>query len=70
MTREMLTESKVKALPKGKRILYHTGFLASDGPLAIARLMSKLSDEGYVYLTQRRLTDGQYAYFATRSSKR
>jgi len=78
MTIEVKTATEFKTFEassvRGERARYHIGYLARDlnGPTDGARLrdlfgvVRRASNGGYVVLTQRRLGEGLYEYFATR----
>ena len=59
---------------RGERARYHIGYLARDvkGPTDgvrlrdLLRVVRRASNGGYVVLTQRRVSEDLYEYFATR----
>ncbi len=71
----------LRELRRSEKIVYHTGFLASDrdrksagsrqnnqraaNVCLIARTAMGLSNRGAVHLTQRKLKEGVYEYIAT-----
>ena len=57
-------------LPRARIFAYHIGFLMVDRLKdkyldKVASILLKRSDEGTIFLTQKRLGDGRYIYLAT-----
>ena len=64
-----LTWEGIEHMEPGTRFVYHMGYLPLSQPDKNALLVYVMAEEGLVNLTQKKIEDGLYIYYATRSRR-